>query len=226
MKTIARTIITLSTVAVMTVSFNGLAFAGGTAKTSDVPSGCVPVYGGGWTCPTPPNIMIDKKVANPATGYYVDNLSVYDPKFRPQQLITFQIVVKNPGDQKLENIVVTDTLPTYVDYMSGPGTYDTKTRQFTFTVSLNGHESQTYYLKGRIVHEAALSNENVSCQVNVAEARSGDLADKDESQFCVEKKLIVPQVPKAGPENWIITLSGLVSSMGLGNYLRKKSRRV
>jgi uncharacterized repeat protein (TIGR01451 family) len=191
-------------------------------------SGCVPIYGGGYNCPKVGQVLIDKKVLNPSTGIFVDNLGPSDPKYKPQQVVTFRLIVKNSGDQNLETVTVKDTLPQFVDFMSGPGEFDKKTGVLTFTVNnLAGGESQTMEIKARTVHPAVLpESKNIVCPVNTVDAVAGDQKDHDESQFCIEKKQIVPAVPKAGPESVVLTLVGLGSSLIAGLKLRKKSRLI
>uniref|UniRef100_A0A7C4RAN2 DUF11 domain-containing protein n=1 Tax=candidate division CPR3 bacterium TaxID=2268181 RepID=A0A7C4RAN2_UNCC3 len=187
--------------------------------------GCVPVYGGGVECPKAGQVLVDKKVRNPASGVFVDNLGLYDPKYLPEQIVTFQITVKNSGDETISNLQVVDTLPQFVDYMSGPGSYDNTSRKLSFNVSnLGAGISQVFQIKGRVSHQAALPEEKSTiCPVNVVDASFGSQKDHDESQFCVEKQINVPTVPKAGPEHWVFSLAGLGIVFSLGNYLRKKT---
>ena len=194
------------------------------AKTS-ADGGCVPVYGGGVSCPKEGQVLIDKKVRNPSTGIFVDNLGLADPKYRPLWIVTFRLYVKNSGNQTLDRVIVTDKIPQFVDFMSGPGNYDAGGRTLTFTVSnLLGGSTRTFDIKGRIVHQAVLPAEkSIICPVNVAEAQSDSQKDRDESQFCVEKEMVVPTVPKAGPEHWILSAIGLSTVFVTGVYLRKKA---
>ncbi|MBI4991259.1 DUF11 domain-containing protein [Candidatus Gottesmanbacteria bacterium] len=187
--------------------------------------GCVPVYGGGVQCPRVGQVLIDKTVRNPSTGIFVDNLGPSDPKYRPQWIITFRVTVKNSGDQTLDKVTVVDKLPQYIDFMSGPGTYDSKGRTLTWDVnSLAGGASQVFEIKGKVVHPAVLPAEkSVVCPVNVADAKSNSQTDHDESQFCIQKELVVPQVPTAGPEHWLLSIAGLSTAGIIGLYLRKKA---
>lgn len=185
--------------------------------------GGIPVYGGGFMVPG--QVLIDKTVLNPASGIFVDNLGPNDPKYRPQQFVTFRIVVKNSGEQTLSKVTVTDKIPQFTDFVSGPGTYDEKARVLTFTATdVGGGASQTYELKVRTVHAALLpEGKNVVCPVNIVDALSAKEIDHDESQFCIEKQMIVPIVPQSGPEHWMLTLGGLIGALMTGTYLRKKA---
>ncbi|MCJ7740065.1 DUF11 domain-containing protein [Candidatus Microgenomates bacterium] len=187
--------------------------------------GCVPVYGGGVQCPRAAEVLLDKKVRNPATGIFVDNLGLSDPKYRPTGIVTFRLYIKNTGDETIDRVTVTDKIPQFIDYMSGPGNYDNSSRTLTFTVdNLYGGTTRTFDIKGRIVHEAVLPAEkSVVCPVNIADADTSSQKDHDESQFCIEKPPVVPSVPKAGPEHWILSLGGLTTALSVGLYFRKKA---
>ncbi len=193
--------------------------------------GCVPVYGGGVECPKEGEVLIDKKVQNPKTGIFVDNILPSDPtRYLPKQIVTFQIIVKNLGDQKIEKVTVTDTIPAFIDYMSitptNDASYNADSRVLTFTVTnLAAGSSQIFDLKARVVHQAALPAEkSIICPINVVTAQiEGRNPDRDESQFCIEKEIVVPSVPSAGPEQWILSIAGLGSSLVAGLKLRKKS---
>lgn len=190
-------------------------------------SGCVPVYGGGVQCPRVGQVLINKTVRNPSTGIYVDNLGPTDPKYRPEWLVNFQVTVQNTGDQTLSDVKVTDTLPQYVDFTSGPGTYDSKSRTLTFDVlNLAGGTSQTFAIVARVVHAAVLpANQSVVCPVNTVDAVTADTnqTDHDTSQFCVEKQMVVPAAPAAGPQHWILSFAGLGTVLTIGLYLRKRT---
>lgn len=219
----------LMTKAVFFLTLFTLVFATKVGQVS-ADGGCVPVYGGGVQCPKAGFVLIDKKVQNPATGFFVDNLGLFDPKYKPQQIVTYQLIVQNSGDQTLDKVVVQDTIPLYIDYMSisGPTTdasYNSTTKVLTFTVTnLTPGAKQVFTIKARIVHVAVLPQAKTTvCPVNVATAQALGQKYQDESQLCIEKQMIVPTVPAAGPEHWVLSLAGLGSAALIGLYLRKKA---
>lgn len=210
-----QTVLFITGIVLSSIVFSTSAFAG---------AGCVPVYGGGVQCPRVGQVLINKTVRNPSTGVFVDNLGPADPKYRPLWTVTFRIIINNSGDQSLDKVTVTDKLPAYLDFMSGPGTYDSKNRTLTFDVyNLSGGTSQSFEVKARVSSVALPSDKTVVCPVNVVDAVVGSQTDHDESQFCIEKQLIVPTVPKAGPENWMLSIVGLIASLKAGLFLRRKS---
>lgn len=198
---------------------------------------CPPVYGGGTACPQIGNVVIDKKVARPGDGVFVDNLSLNDPKFAPDQSVTFQLTVTNTGNAALEKVTVKDIFPTEVTFVSGAGNYDANTRSLTFDLlNLQPNESRTFTLIAKVNPATQLPDNQASCVINQSIAQAPGMEAKDNAQFCIEKpgvpsttkgglKVFPPQkavtTPPTGPE--AIILSGLLTSGILGVFLRKKA---
>lgn len=220
-KNMYKTIFLLTTIVLINLFGTTQVVADGTSGQS----GCVPVYGGGVQCPRVGQVLIDKTVRNPSTGIFVDNLGPSDPKYRPNWLVTFRLIIKNTGNQTLDKVTVTDKLPNFVDFTSGPGNYDANSRTLTFDVlNLTGGSTQTYNIVVRVVHAAVLpANKSIICEVNAVNAVTSSQKDSDSSQFCIEKEMVVPSVPTAGPEHWILSIVGLTTTLTIGLYLRKKA---
>lgn len=201
---------------------------------------CQPIYGGGQTCATTNRFVLDKKVLNPQATKgnvqaYVDNLSVNDPKYSPTQKVKFQLVATNTGDSTLSNLTLTDTIPDYVDFVSGPGKFDKDTRTLTYNISsLNPNESKKYTVEVKVKSTESLpSSQGVVCVVNQASLKLEDNESKDNSQFCIQKTLtkgglpVMPapnmtQTPATGPE--MLPLLGLIPAALGGLFLRKRSK--
>ncbi len=211
----------------------------GTANAAGYGYGCQPIYGGGQTCLTQGNVLVNKTVQNPSTGAFVENLSVNDPRYAPSGTITFQISVTNTGQSVLSKITVTDTLPLYVSFVSGPGTFDNGTKKVTFQLmNLAPNETRVFTLQGQVSGTNGLpSNQTVTCDVNQVEATSDNgQASKANSQFCIEKGqsmtkgglpiFPVPQkqftTPATGPE--MLPMIGIFASALTGFALRRKSK--
>lgn len=133
-----------------------------------------------------------------------------------------------------------DILPQYVDFSTGPGNFDTSTKTLSFVVeNLAPNETRTFTVVGRIVGTDQLPvNQGIICVVNQATAAATDGAiSQDNSQFCIEKKVLAPAttkggfpvlspspittVPSTGPSALsilLLTLSGIA-----GFVIRKKS---
>lgn len=232
MKKLTGILVSLITIAVFALSSNSV-FAAGVE--------CQPIYGGGQTCITKGKIDVNKKVLKPGTNEFVDNLNFTDPKYQVNQNVPFQIFVTNNGSATLSNVEVTDTLPSYVAFVSVslPHTFDANTRVLKVNVAnLAPNETRKIDLVVKTLDASGLPNESVVCDVNQVVGRSNDnQMDSDNSQFCIEKQvtvtkgglpvLPVPQkkfvAPETGPE--MLPLIGLIPGALAGLFLRKKTSK-
>lgn len=198
---------------------------------------CTEVYGGSQSCPSL-SFSIEKLVQTPGKGggNYVDNLSINDPKYSPNQQVNFEIVVTNTSNQTMPTITVTDKFPQFLNFVSGPGNFDTNTGTLTFTINnLGAGQSQTFFVSGKVVDSSLMpSDQGVVCLINQATGTdSNNDTNSSSSQFCVQKSVLgasQPQVftttqvtttPSTGPE--MLPLLALLPG-GLGGFiLRKKS---
>ncbi len=199
---------------------------------------CQPIYGGGQTCVQVGNLLINKTVQNPQTGVFVDNLNINDPKFTPTSSVTFHITVTNTGGSAINKTIVKDTLPGFVSFVSGPGSFDSNTKVLTFDIgNLGVGESRTFTIVTKVADEGQLpSDQGITCVVNqvMATSDSGQ-QNSDNSQFCIQKQILgetkgglkvlpapkVTTTPPTGPE--MLPLIGLIPTGIFGFILRKKS---
>jgi uncharacterized repeat protein (TIGR01451 family) len=203
---------------------------------------CQPIYGGGQTCTTSANILINKTVQNPVSGQFVDNLGISDPRFSQNQTVTFNVTVKNTGNNAIDKTIVKDALPQFVTFKSGAGNFDANTKTLAFEVdNLAVGESRTFPIQVTVVDQNQLSSSSsINCVVNQSSAQivSNGQTSTDNAQFCIEKKvqvattkgglpvLAAPQMtttPATGPE--MLPLFGLIPAGGLGFFLRRKSSK-
>lgn len=156
-------------------------------------------------------ISIEKKVQNPNTGDYVDNLFASDYLFKPTQEVIFRVTVKNTGDQDLTGIRYEDILPSYLSYVSG---------SLSDTFDLNvGQEKVFDTIKAQVVGSNNLpSNQGVYCVVNTAKAWIEDDTDVDTAQICISKEgqILGATLPKAGPQDnlYLLLGSGILGTAG------------
>ena len=178
------------------------------------------------------SIIVDKMVGKPgsstiATSYqYVDNLSVSDPRFVPDQLIFFKVTVKNTSNSTLDDVTAKDYVPNYLTPVEGPGSFDSSTRTVSWDAgSFAVDEQKTYYFKMQINSQANLpADQGLFCLINKAQVWSNSITDDDSSQFCIEKQVAVPpKVPSAGPELGLALIAGEMALAGVGIYLRKRA---
>lgn len=177
---------------------------------------CVTQYGGqygsGQVCVKTGELQINKEVLNPKTSQFVDNIPVEGKdayNFAPNQEVTFRLTIKNNGDEKLDNVQVVDTLPSFLQQVSG--------QEYSFTIAtLAVGQSVQKEIKAQVVEIAKLpQDKTVTCDTNRASAQSGNEFDQDMAQLCVEKK-IAKELPRAGAEDAlaIIVSSGIFGFVG------------
>ena len=223
------------TAAVLFLSVTGAAYASYGSEA------CQPIYGGGQTCVTTAKFILDKKVLHPKetkgnAQVYVDNLSINDPKYTGGQKVKFQLIVTNTGNSVISELTLSDVLPDFVDFVSGPGTYDSKTRTMTLSIlNLNPDESRKYTIEAKTrANENLPQGQGIVCVVNQASLKSGNDESRDNSQFCIQKTttkgglpvLSAPglkQTPATGPE--MLSLIGLIPAALGGLLLRRKASK-
>lgn len=156
---------------------------------------CQPIYGGGQSCVTTNNIVVNKTVLNPQTNQFVDNLSINDAKYQPGFITTFQVSVTNTGNNNVSKIDVKDIFPQYVSFGSGAGTFDTSANTLSFSLTnLAPNETRTYGVVGRVFNteQIPVTPGSVVCVVNQAIAMIGNAnVSQDNAQLCIEKSLAV-----------------------------------
>lgn len=212
---------------------------------SDAALVCQPIYGGGQTCVQTEGLLVNKLVLNPQTNSLVENLGVNDPRYFPDQLVTFQLTVTNAGGSTLSQVEVKDVFPQFVNFAAGAGTFDPNTKTFTFGVqNLAAGQSQSFAIQGKVVGLNQLpADQTVVCVVNRSIATANSQRSEDAAQFCIQKQVLggveIPGVTKGGlkvfPPPSIVTtpptgpealpLIGVVSSGLFGWILRRKTNR-
>lgn len=198
---------------------------------------CQPIYGGGQTCVTTGNISVNKKVLNPQTNEFVDWLNINDPRYHPENTVTFKITVTNTDDAKVSKIKVTDIFPQHITFSSGPGSFDSNTKTLTFeTYDLEANESRDFTVVGKIVNSSEIpTNEgDIVCVVNQAHSVNLDNSSQtshDNAQLCIQKGEVkgfptystetITVTPSTGPG--MLGFISLIPTGIAGWFLRKKS---
>ncbi len=190
-------------------------------------------YGGGGG----KTILVDKLVGKVETTTkggdpvitFVDNLSPSDPRFSPGQGILFKIRVKNTSNEPLIGVKVKDFVPSFLDPIEGPGTFDVNSRIITFEAGdFDPDVERTFTIKMKVLSQDQLpSDKGLFCLVNKAEASNEEAFDEDTAQFCIEKQVqgvtIPTSVPSAGPELGVLLLSAELAFLAIGLGLKKKT---
>ena len=221
-----------------TLLISGLILGASLSATPKAFADCQAIYGGGQTCTSSNNFSIQKFVKTPGKGggNYVNNLSINDPKFSPDQQVSFEIIVKNTGSNTIPTLTITDTFPQFLNFVAGPGSFDSNSKVLTLTVTnLGAGQSNTYIVTGKVADASLLpSDQGTVCLINQATGTDNNgVTNTSSSQFCVEKSVLgttQPQVfaapsvvatPATGPE--MLPLLSLIPSGLAGFILRKKS---
>src|SRR3990167_10888624 len=120
---------TLKTALVISLTTIALAVS---AKAVNAQS-CTTQYGNGqYGAPCVPiDVTINKQIKNPISLIFVENLGPSDDKFSPGAEVHFKLIVHNASSQDWSRVTVRDTLPQYLSYVAGPGSYDTNSKVLT-----------------------------------------------------------------------------------------------
>lgn len=173
---------------------------------------CETQYGGGEVCVRTGNLQINKKIVDPRDGSLKDNLAnADDPKFAPGKEVTFKLFIKNVGDAKFDKVRVTDTLPAILELSSGDLSFD-------ITDLREGEVVEATIVAKVVSSDRFPVDQNLVCDVNTAEAVSGDSRDKDTARICARKQVLgAAPTPVTGPENWVyfLAFSAIAGSIGL-----------
>lgn len=187
-------------------------------KSAQAAVRCETQYGGGQVCVRTGQLQVNKRVLDPDSKTFVDNLGLSSKRFRPSDEITFKIEVKNVGDATFNKVTVTDTLPSRLELVSGSLTFD--------LTNLTAGQTESRDIKVRVVSADRFpSDQSVICDVNTAGARSDtNESDRDTAQVCLEKVAGQVTLPKAGPQGWFLTLLLSTIAGATGIYLTKFSK--
>jgi uncharacterized repeat protein (TIGR01451 family) len=187
---------------------------------------CTTQYGGTQTC-RPSDLLINKQVQNPVNLNFVENLTSGDPAFSPGSNVLFQLTIQNVSGQTFNPVVVKDVLPTYLTFVSGPGTYDAPSRTLTFSLeNLIAGETRNVQIMAKVLPTTVVSDCDIT---NYAEARADIVGrfDSDTAKFCIKTKetnvLGTTTLPVAGYNDLLLLLP--FAGVGLTGIalLKKKS---
>ena len=183
------------------------------------------------------SIMVDKMVMtkNQTKGgqeIYVDNLSPSDPRFAPGNRVYFQIKIKNTSNTDLTNVNVKDILPEWVDAVEGPGSYNPDTREISWNYpTLASGEEIIEHITIQVKPQDQLpADKGLMCLSNKATVAASGAADEDNSQFCIEKEVVmttkggqpVTSTPEAGTP---LLAFGALNLLGLGVGVWMRGKR-
>lgn len=200
-------------------------------------SGCAGQYGnasyGTTECP-PNDVSLDKKVINPITGIFVDNLLAGDAAYSPDSEVVYSLNVTNSSNQEFTSVQVTDTLP---DQMTQPQVHpddlvkvtDVKVNgnelKFVLKDALKAGESREIRVKAKVKSASNFdSGKNLNCDLtNKAVVTASDRTDSDEAKLCVQTNILgKTTLPTAGPEDYLPLVPFVATGFtGMALFLRR-----
>lgn len=162
------------------------------------------------------SIAIDKQVAFPElkdgkTVYtYVDNLGSNDYAFVPGGYIFFKVKVKNTSSTNLDNVVLKDYAPQYVDVFTTEIAVGT----------LQPQEEKEYIIQARVQQNTP--NQAMTCVTNTAHVSNDKTSAQDTAGLCIRKVMAPPEtIPTAGPEFGL----GMTALSAVAGYFGLKLRK-
>ena len=131
-------------------------------------------------------ISIDKKVRSIGDTQYYDNIESSSKTFYENDVIEFQINVKNTSDKTLNNINVKDILPKYLSLIFYPGTFNADQYIVEWTIdTLASNESKSYLIRAKINNSTSLNV--LTKQTNKAETGVDGKYDSDNASYFIGK---------------------------------------
>lgn len=177
--------------------------------------------------PSTRTFLLDKKVLDPRSNKFVDNLSIDQFKFLPNQDVWYRIEFKNNKDYELTNIVGKDVLPNSMQFVSGDGVYDPTTNTVTVTIDkIAANSSRFWDIKARFVSGKGGVGMTSGCVNNYAEGKKDGEMMADYARVCVSDKVMgeVSELPRTGPASTLVLLGSLVAgAFGVRQIFFKKS---
>ena len=198
---------------------------------------CHTVYGGGEVCENG-ELVLDKKVFNPETSEYWDNIDSNDYTFSPGQEVKFSLKIENISDFKVDNTRLDDKFYQIDDYLtfisaSDDGDFRGEATgnmvKWTFG-DMDEDESTTVYFTAK-VKDASEIPVGLTCLTNTAVAYSHEdsESDSDSASFCIATesgKIVTGVTPDTGFDLGLVFGLEAIGFAGLGLIALAKAKRV
>jgi uncharacterized repeat protein (TIGR01451 family) len=119
------------------------------------------------------SIALSKTVLDPQKNTYTHSLGLSDNMYHPGDIVTFHITVSNTGNNAISEVLVKDTLPSFLTLTSGPGDFDKASNSLSYVVKdLAAHTTQTIAVSAKIGDAASLpTNQGIVCTANKVSAK-------------------------------------------------------
>lgn len=159
-------------------------------------------------------LEINKEAWDPKDSRFEDDILFEEElyKFAPGETITFLLKITNVGDETFDKVYVKDTLPEYLELVSGDLEFEID--------DLTPGETEERTIEAKVVSADRFPDDATICVVNTVETWSGDERDEDSIQVCMEEKVLgVAILPPTGPEYTTVILALSILSALLGAIL-------
>lgn len=174
---------------------------------------CTTQYGGEQTC-KPSDLTINKEVRNPSTLNFVENLSSTDPTFAPGSDVLYRLIIKNSSGETFNPVTVRDVLPSFLTFVSGPGSYDSGSNTLIFSLdNLIAGETRSVDIMARVKNISDFNGKSFVCVNNYAEVKALNLPaqagrfDSDTAQICLSNNVLgATTLPVAGFNDYLFLL--------------------
>lgn len=203
----------------------GLALTAGLTPASA--QSCTTQYGGTTTC-VPTDVTINKQVRDPiAMTVFRENITAGDTAYAPGAEVEYKLTVHNASNQTYATATVRDVLPDQLDFVAGPGTYNTAARTLTFTMpNFTPGQTVTERVLARVKDAGTFlpTNQSLFCNiVNRTDVTAGDRSDNDQASLCVQTKILgATTLPVAGFDDLFVVLPFIGTALGGLALLKKK----
>ncbi len=172
----------------------------------------------------PVDLTVNKMVKHPVNNVFVENIVANGPTYSPGSEVLFRIIVTNSSGETFNPVTVRDVLPEHLTFVSGPGTYNSTTRELVLTLNnLVAGETRTVEILTKVVNVA--SNAVLFCEHNYVHvsAPARPNGDDDTAQVCVQTTVMgAPTLPVAGYNDLLVALPFAAAGMASIALLKKR----
>lgn len=160
---------------------------------------------------------------------FVENLTSNDAAYSPNDTVEYDIAVSNTSNVNYTEVTVSDTLPTYLTFDSGPGSYNSSTNVLTYTLTnLNAGTTVRNRFTAKVKPATAFAND-LTCNVDnyVKVTGPDNQTDDDTASLCVQTRVMgVTTLPVAGFEDYAFALPfAVLALMGSALFMALRKAR-
>ncbi len=190
---------------------------------------CTNQYGSTVECPQN-HIVVNKKVRHPINmNVFIENLTSNDTAYSPNDIVEYDIAVSNTSNVNYSEITVSDSLPTYLVFDGGIGSYNSTTNILTYTITnVNAGTTVHNRFTAKVKAASAFAND-LTCNVdNYVKVTGPDgQTDDDTASLCVQTKVLgVTTLPVAGFEDYAFMMPfAILAMIGSGLFIAIKKAR-